>query len=67
MPRIGIPKLKIFLSHFGAFCSYTEFGPPLKMIPLGLISLMSSIEIQLLTTREKTLVSLILLAIYSEY
>ena len=67
MPRIGIPKLKIFSSHLGAFCSYTEFGPPLKMIPLGLISLISSIEIQLLTTREKTLVSLILLAINSEY
>ena len=26
MPRIGTPKLKIFSSHFGAFCSYTEFG-----------------------------------------
>ena len=67
MPRIGIPKLKIFSSHFGAFCSYTEFGPPLKIIPLGLISFISLIEIQLLTTREKTLVYLILLAIKSEY
>jgi len=67
MPKIGIPKSKIFSSHLGEFWSYTEFGPPLKIIPLGLILRMSSIEIQLLTTREKTLDSLILLAIYSEY
>ena len=67
MPRIGIPNSKIFSLHLGAFCSYTEFGPPLKIIPLGLIFIIYLIEIQLLTTREKTLVSLILLAINSEY
>ena len=28
-----IPELKILTSHLGALSSYTEFGPPLKIIP----------------------------------
>ena len=33
MPNIGIFNVSIFLSNFGDFKSFTEFGPPDNITP----------------------------------
>ena len=42
MPSIGIPNSNIALSHKGELSPYTLFGPPVKIIPFGFISLIFS-------------------------